>query len=64
MSALSGASSHSPSWTERVVVRDGVRLSCRDRGGAGPDVHLEQPELLHDLVTGFLGPCLEVHSNS
>ncbi|WP_405855720.1 alpha/beta hydrolase [Streptomyces sp. NBC_00090] len=163
MTTFSGASSHSPSWTERVVVRDGVRLSCRDWGGSGPDVllhglaghagewdataralrdaghrvlaldqrghghserrpenatrafwdewaaitcptlavlgqgteggivgdeeyaemarllpglygasvpgaghdvHLERPELLHDLVTGFLGPCLEVHSNS
>lgn len=45
MTALSGVSSASPSWTERVVVRDGVRLSCRDWGGSGPDVLL-----LHGLA--------------
>ncbi|MFH9670666.1 alpha/beta fold hydrolase [Streptomyces sp. NPDC017405] len=27
-------------WSERVVVRDGVRLVCRDRGGSGPAVVL------------------------
>ncbi|WP_055604275.1 alpha/beta fold hydrolase [Streptomyces aureus] len=38
-------SSSSPSWSERVVVRDGVRLSCRDWGGSGADVLL-----LHGLA--------------
>ncbi|MFJ4185140.1 alpha/beta fold hydrolase [Kitasatospora sp. NPDC089509] len=33
------------SWTERTVVRDGVRLSCRDWGGRGPAV-----VLLHGLA--------------
>lgn len=33
------------SWTERVLVRDGVRLSCRDWGGSGPDALL-----LHGLA--------------
>ncbi|KQX09727.1 hydrolase [Streptomyces sp. Root431] len=32
-------------WSELVVVRDGVRLSCRDWGGSGPDVLL-----LHGLA--------------
>ncbi|MFF8726981.1 alpha/beta fold hydrolase [Streptomyces sp. NPDC015171] len=32
-------------WTERVVVRDGVRLVCRDWGGPGPAV-----VLLHGLA--------------
>ncbi|WP_329622212.1 alpha/beta hydrolase [Streptomyces sp. NBC_01255] len=32
-------------WAERVVVRDHVRLSCRDWGGSGPDVLL-----LHGLA--------------
>ncbi|MBO1332078.1 alpha/beta fold hydrolase [Streptomyces sp. VRA16 Mangrove soil] len=32
-------------WTERVVVRDGVRLACRDWGGEGPPV-----VLLHGLA--------------
>ncbi|MFF2409677.1 alpha/beta fold hydrolase [Streptomyces sp. NPDC058092] len=32
-------------WTERTVVRDGVRVSCRDRGGSGPPVLL-----LHGLA--------------
>ncbi|MGW8352809.1 alpha/beta fold hydrolase [Streptomyces wedmorensis] len=35
----------SSSWSERVVVRDGVRLVCRDWGGAGSDVLL-----LHGLA--------------
>ncbi|KQX65526.1 hypothetical protein ASD48_21100 [Streptomyces sp. Root1310] len=29
-------------WSERVVVRDGVRLVCRDRGGLGQLVVLLQ----------------------
>ncbi|NED72905.1 alpha/beta hydrolase [Streptomyces sp. SID9944] len=32
-------------WEERIVTRDGVRLVCRDRGGAGPAV-----VLLHGLA--------------
>jgi pimeloyl-ACP methyl ester carboxylesterase len=32
-------------WSERTVVRDGVRISCRDWGGAGPPV-----VLLHGLA--------------
>ncbi|MFD9483002.1 alpha/beta fold hydrolase [Streptomyces sp. NPDC059991] len=32
-------------WSERIVVRDGVRLSCRDWGGPGPSVLL-----LHGLA--------------
>lgn len=32
-------------WTERTVVRDGVRISCRDWGGSGPPV-----VLLHGLA--------------
>lgn len=32
-------------WTERTVVRDGVRLVCRDWGGSGPPV-----VLLHGLA--------------
>ena len=32
-------------WSERVVERDGVRLSCRDWGGSGPPV-----VLLHGLA--------------
>lgn len=32
-------------WSERVVVRDGVRLVCRDRGGPGEPV-----VLLHGLA--------------
>ncbi|MFF8293572.1 alpha/beta fold hydrolase [Streptomyces sp. NPDC016309] len=32
-------------WSERTVVRDGVRISCRDWGGAGPSV-----VLLHGLA--------------
>ncbi|MEU4100181.1 alpha/beta hydrolase [Streptomyces tanashiensis] len=38
----------SSSWTERTLVRDGVRLSCRDwgeQGGSGPDTLL-----LHGLA--------------
>ncbi|MFF1511683.1 alpha/beta fold hydrolase [Streptomyces sp. NPDC058326] len=38
-------SSPRPSWSERSVVRDGVRLLCRDWGGSGPDVLL-----LHGLA--------------
>ncbi|MGW8762261.1 alpha/beta fold hydrolase [Streptomyces sp. NPDC055815] len=38
-------SSSPPLWTERVLVRDGVRLSCRDWGGSGPDTLL-----LHGLA--------------
>ncbi|WP_225805451.1 alpha/beta fold hydrolase [Streptomyces sp. NK15101] len=34
-----------PPWVERVLVRDGVRLSCRDWGGSGPDTLL-----LHGLA--------------
>ncbi|MGW6418871.1 alpha/beta fold hydrolase [Streptomyces sp. NPDC055055] len=37
------------SWSVRSVTRDGVRLSCRDWGGAGPDVLL-----LHGLA-GHVG---------
>ncbi|MFH9723296.1 alpha/beta fold hydrolase [Streptomyces sp. NPDC017254] len=33
------------SWSERVVIRGGVRLACRDWGGSGPDVLL-----LHGLA--------------
>ncbi|MFD9726797.1 alpha/beta fold hydrolase [Streptomyces sp. NPDC059072] len=36
---------HLAEWTERTVVRDGVRLSCRDWGGDGPAV-----VLLHGLA--------------
>ncbi|MEV5988585.1 alpha/beta hydrolase [Streptomyces sp. NPDC052051] len=36
-------------WTERTVMRDGVRLSCRDWGGSGPPV-----VLLHGLA-GHVG---------
>ncbi|MFG2356801.1 alpha/beta fold hydrolase [Streptomyces sp. NPDC048521] len=36
-------------WTERAVVRDGVRLVCRDWGGCGPPV-----PLLHGLA-GHVG---------
>ncbi|MFE4618044.1 alpha/beta fold hydrolase [Streptomyces sp. NPDC056747] len=32
-------------WSEQVVVREGVRLSCRDWGGSGPDALL-----LHGLA--------------
>jgi pimeloyl-ACP methyl ester carboxylesterase len=32
-------------WTERTVVREGVRISCRDWGGSGPPV-----VLLHGLA--------------
>ncbi|MET9671484.1 alpha/beta hydrolase [Streptomyces sp. NPDC006482] len=32
--------------------------------GTGHDVHLERPDVLHALVTGFLGSCLGAHSNS
>ncbi|MFJ7957146.1 alpha/beta fold hydrolase [Streptomyces sp. NPDC096319] len=32
-------------WAERTLVRDGVRLSCRDWGGSGPDTLL-----LHGLA--------------
>ncbi|APE22847.1 MULTISPECIES: alpha/beta fold hydrolase [Streptomyces] len=36
-------------WSERILVRDGVRLVCRDWGGSGPDVLL-----LHGLA-GHVG---------
>ncbi|MFJ3876960.1 alpha/beta fold hydrolase [Streptomyces sp. NPDC090077] len=32
-------------WSERTVIRDGVRISCRDRGGDGPPLIL-----LHGLA--------------
>ncbi|MFD8641575.1 alpha/beta fold hydrolase [Streptomyces zaomyceticus] len=32
-------------WSDRIVIRDGVRLACRDWGGSGPDVLL-----LHGLA--------------
>ncbi|MFF3605366.1 alpha/beta fold hydrolase [Streptomyces sp. NPDC002463] len=35
----------SADWTESTLVRDGVRLSCRDWGGSGPDTLL-----LHGLA--------------
>jgi pimeloyl-ACP methyl ester carboxylesterase len=38
-----------PTWSERTVVRDGVRISCRDWGGSGPPV-----VLLHGLA-GHVG---------
>ncbi|XUM04910.1 alpha/beta fold hydrolase [Streptomyces venezuelae ATCC 10712] len=38
-------SSSTHGWTERTLVRDGVRLSCRDWGGSGPDTLL-----LHGLA--------------
>ncbi|WP_306326277.1 alpha/beta fold hydrolase [Streptomyces venezuelae] len=36
-------------WSERILIRDGVRLVCRDWGGSGPDVLL-----LHGLA-GHVG---------
>jgi pimeloyl-ACP methyl ester carboxylesterase len=36
-------------WSERVVVRDGVRLVCRDWGGTG------QPVLLLHGLAGHTG---------
>ncbi|WP_329306893.1 hypothetical protein OG322_23910 [Streptomyces sp. NBC_01260] len=48
------------SWSERTVVRDGVRLVCRDWGaavslpGTGHDLHLERAGALHALISGFL----------
>ncbi|WP_426364972.1 alpha/beta fold hydrolase [Streptomyces sp. E-08] len=39
------ASSSPGDWTERTLVRDGVRLSCRDWGGSGPGTLL-----LHGLA--------------
>ncbi|MGW4700719.1 alpha/beta fold hydrolase [Streptomyces sp. NPDC004285] len=38
-------SSSAGDWTERTLVHDGVRLSCRDWGGSGPDTLL-----LHGLA--------------
>ncbi|MEU4302653.1 alpha/beta hydrolase [Kitasatospora aureofaciens] len=40
-----GTATRTAAWTERTVVRDGVRLSCRDWGGPGPSV-----VLLHGLA--------------
>lgn len=36
-------------WSEHVVVRDGVRLACRDRGGPG------QPIVLQHGLAGHVG---------
>ncbi|MFD8750440.1 alpha/beta fold hydrolase [Kitasatospora sp. NPDC059577] len=41
-------------WTERIVVRDGVRLSCRDRGGDGGSPPGVPVVLLHGLA-GHVG---------
>ncbi|MYW42246.1 alpha/beta hydrolase [Streptomyces sp. SID161] len=47
-------------WTERTVVRDGVRISCRDWGGAGTPVVLLHGLAGHagewDTVAGRLSP--------
>ncbi|MBT1185238.1 alpha/beta hydrolase [Streptomyces sp. CJ_13] len=51
-------------WSERTVLRDGVRLSCRDWGGSGPPVVLLHGLAGHagewDATAQYLSGCYRV----